>query len=122
MNLKLNPSGPGLFSLSQSHIAVLISSSLKLSTSLWFSRCPILWKIMPFKFGLLCMDSWNLCRKKLRTSSFTLFGSSIHDPLITTPFKTLNLRCELISRWKYRELQSPSLIHLDLAFCLVKDS
>jgi len=34
----------------------------------------------------------------------------------------LDRRLEFISRWKYLELRSPSLIHLDLAFCLNNDS
>lgn len=41
MNLKLSPSGPGLFSLPQSHTPLLISSSVKMSTSKLFSCCPI---------------------------------------------------------------------------------
>ena len=54
--------------------------------------------------------------------SFTRAGSSDHDPLIHTPLRLLFLRLAFIIKWKYLVLQSPSLIHLDLAFCLSKDS
>ena len=109
INLKLRPSGPGLLSPLQSQTAFLTSSSLNLPTNSWLSWSPMVWKVVPFKTGLLLIVSWNLCWKKLRTSSFTLDGLSTQDPLILTPFRALDLRWELITRWKYRELQSPSL-------------
>ena len=98
INLKLRPSGPGLLPPLQSQTAFLTSSSLNLSTNIWLSWSPIVWKEVPFKTGLLLIVSWNLCWKKLQTSM------------------GVNHQVK-ISRYL-----TPSLIQRDLAFCLIKDS
>ena len=55
-------------------------------------------------------------------SHLTLHGSSIQRPSASTPLTILNLRFQFTIKWKSRELPSPSLIHLVLAFCFRKDS
>lgn len=84
----------------------------------WFS----VWNLIPSRVGLISTGSWNLFWKKSLTTSFTFWGSSTHPPSLMMPFSKLCLREAFIIRWKYLELQSPSLIHLERAFCLSKDS
>jgi len=79
-------------------------------------------KLTPSNLGLTHSSSWNLFLKNKHVSSFTLLGSSIQTPFTNTPLKVLDLRFEFTTLWKNLELQSPSLIHLALAFCLNRDS
>ena len=122
MNLKLSPSRPGLLSLQQLHTTLLTSSSWKHSTSMSLCWLQMVWNQIPSNLGLLKCDSWKRYIKNLLSSSLTIFGSSLQAPSIITPCRPLFLRLALIRRWKYPELQSPSLIHLDLAFYLSSDS
>ena len=122
INLKLNPSGPGLVSLPQLQTALLISSSWKCSTNMAFCYESMVLNLILFRVGLWKSVSWNLCEKNLLTSSLTSAGSSFQTPPTSTPFKLLDRLLEFIIKWKYLELQSPSLIHLDLAFCRNSDS
>ena len=122
MNLKLIPSGLGLFSLPHPQTATFISSSVNLPVNMSFWCWSIDWNSIPSRWGLLWSVSWNLCRKNRRASSFTLAGSSTHSPSIHSPCRELSLRLALTNKWKYWELQSPSFIHLALAFYRSKDS
>ena len=122
MNLKLIPSGPGLFWLPHPQTASFTSSSWNLAVNISFYWLLIVWKPIPSRWGLCWSASWNLCMKNLLASSFTLTGSSIHSPSIQIPFRLLFLRVVLTNKWKNLELQSPSLTHVALAFCLSRDS
>ena len=101
MNLKVNPSGPGLLSLPQSHTALFTSSSWKCPTKVSFWWLSMVWKHNPFNVGLSVTFSWNRCSKNNLTASLIVAGSSVQAPSINNPFRQLFLLLALIiKRWK----------------------
>ena len=79
-------------------------------------------KVIPSILGIWLSASWNLLENKVLISSFTLLGSTIHIPSMSSHLMQFLFVFAFILIWKYLVLQSPSFSHLDLDFCLSNDS
>ena len=122
INLKLTSSDPRLFEFPQSQMASLISSSPNLLISMPLSSLEIFLKLTSSKGGLSQSSSPNLSLKNFHASFLTSKGSSFHEPFTYTPLMMFLLLLQFTTMWWNFEWQSPSLSHLNLDFCLSKDS
>lgn len=82
----------------------------------------ILSKGMPSKEILLSPLLEISFEKNFLTSSLILQGSFTHHPSKGSPLIDFFLPLHFTIKWKYLVLQSPSIIHPTLDFCLFKDS
>lgn len=115
--LRLKPYGPGILSLALVQITSL-TSSIRKGSSRDISSIESFLKWTPSNNGLLFTSSFNRISKCLLTKFLTSSTYSIRCDIVLKPTILFLLNFDFIALYKNFELESPSLIHLCLDFCL----
>lgn len=116
--LRLKPYGLGILSLALVQITSLTSSIRKGSLREHISSTESFLKWTPSNNGLLFTSSFNRISKCLLTKFLTSSTYSIHRDIVLKLTILFLLNFDFIALYNNFELESSSLIHLCLDFCL----